>query len=157
MLNEALEAVIKLDVRVLWTPPKFLFLPDRADTLQANSTAGQTDTVAAASSSPLLPGTHEQRQEWARQIRRNPGAVDVQIGDPQTQLARHLRRKVAEALQNPQEFVGGMINRGPYTIFPMLPVFAFLLKLLGKRLRRVLRDKLVGRFQRVGFNVSVRK
>jgi len=196
MLNEALEAVIELDMRVLWTLPKFLFLPGRltkeyingrrkryirpfrlylfttfvlftvlaftagqglqfpfdpqmsptqADTLQANPTAGQTDTVAAASSSSWIPGTPEQRQKWARQIQTNPDAINVQVGDAETeaQLERVLRRKVPETLQNPRDFLESLIDQGPYVMFFMLPLFAFLLKLLYIRRGRLYVEHLI--------------
>ncbi|MFB6278400.1 MAG: DUF3667 domain-containing protein [Salinibacter sp.] len=196
MLNEALEAVIELDMRVLWTLPKFLFLPGRltkeyingrrkryirpfrlylfttfvlftvlavtagqgvrlpfnpqmapakADTLRANSTVGQTDTAAAASSSSWIPGTPEQRQKWARQIQTNPDAITVQVGDAETQaqLEQILRRKVPEALRNPQDFLESLIDQGPYVMFFMLPLFAFLLKLLYIRRGRLYAEHLI--------------
>jgi hypothetical protein len=195
MLNEALEAVIELDMRVIHTFPKFLFLPGRltkeyidgrrkryirpfrlylfttfllftvlaftagqgfqfpfnpqvspaqADTMQTNSTIEMGETVEAAPA-PWFPGSPEQRQEWAQEIRTNPDAVDVKVGDPQTQtrLERHLRGKVAEALQNPRDFLGSMIDRGPYIMFLMLPLFAFLLKLLYIRRSRLYVEHLI--------------
>jgi len=195
MLNEALEAVIELDMRVIYTFPKFLFLPGRltneyvngrrkryirpfrlylfttfllftvltltagqgfqfpfepqmspaqADTVQTNSTVGLADSSVAASA-PSFLGSPEQRAEWARAIRQNPDAVNVQIGDPetQTQLERILRVKVAEALQNPHDFVGSMIDQGPYVMFLMLPFFAFLLKLLYIRRGRLYVEHLI--------------
>ena len=195
MLNEALEAVIELDMRVIYTFPKFLFLPGRltkeyingrrkryirpfrlylfttfllftvlaltagqsfrfpfnpqvapaqADTAQTNSAVGMADSAVAASA-PSFLGSAEKRAEWARQIRQNPEAVNVQIGDSETQarLERLLRVKVAEALQNPQDFVGSMIDQGPYIMFLMLPLFAFLLKLLYIRRSRLYVEHLI--------------
>ncbi|PSQ85460.1 MAG: hypothetical protein BRD30_10665 [Bacteroidetes bacterium QH_2_63_10] len=194
MINEALEAVIELDMRVLHTFPKFLFLPGRLTKEYVNGrrkryirpfrlylfttfllftvlavTAGQglqfpfdpqispaqadttrlvaggaTDTMAAASA-PSFLGSPEQREEWARAIQNNPGAVDVEIGGPETQarLERVLRVKSAEALRNPQDFIRGMIDRGPYVMFLMLPIFAFLLKLLYIRRGRLYVEHLI--------------
>lgn len=195
MLNEALEAVIELDMRVIHTFPKFLFLPGRltkeyingrrkryirpfrlylfttfllftvlaftagqgfqfpfdpqmpptqADTAQTNSTVGTADTTAV-SSAPSFMGSPEQREEWARQIRTNPNAVNVQFGNSETQtrLERILRVKVAEAIENPQDFLGSMIDRGPYIMFLMLPLFAFLLKLLYIRRSRLYVEHLI--------------
>ncbi len=194
MINEALEAVIELDMRVLWTLPKFLFLPGRltkeyinghrkryirpfrlylfttfvlftvlafttgrgfqfpfdpqmspaqADTVQAG-TAGGTDTAAVASGSSFL-GSPEQREQWAESLRNDPDAVNVEVGSPETQaqLERVLRVKSAEALQKPNDFVGSMIDRGPYAMFLMLPVFAFLLKLLYIRRGRLYVEHLI--------------
>jgi len=195
MLNEALEAVIELDMRVIHTFPKFLFLPGRltkeyingrrkryirpfrlylfttfllftvlafttgqgfqfpfepqmspaqADTLQTNAPLGRGDTVAAASS-PWVPGSPEQREGWARAFRQNPNTVDVQFGDPETQarLERLLRAKVADAIRNPRDLLEGMIDRGPYVMFLMLPFFAFLLKLLYVRRGRLYVEHLI--------------
>ncbi len=192
MVNEALEAVIELDMRVLHTLPKFIFLPGRltkeyvngrrkryirpfrlylfttfllftvlalttgqgfrfpfdpqmssaqADTLQAS----MPDDSISAASGPSFLGSPEQREEWARAIRNNPGAVNVEIGDSETQarLERLLRVKVAEALRNPEDFLGGMIDRGPYIMFLMLPLFAFLLKLLYIRRGRLYVEHLI--------------
>ena len=195
MLNEALEAVIELDMRVIHTFPKFLFLPGRltkeyingrrkryirpfrlylfttfllftvlaftagqgfqfpfnpevspaqADTMQTNSTVGLADSTVTASA-PSFLGTPEQREEWARAIRTNPDAVNVQFGDPETQsqLEQLLRVKVADALRNPRDFLGSMIDRGPYIMFLMLPLFAFLLKLLYIRRSRLYVEHLI--------------
>lgn len=195
MINEALEAVIELDMRVLWTLPKFLFLPGRltkeyingrrkryirpfrlylfttfvlftvlalttgggfqlpfdpqvspaqADTVQAGAPIPSSDTLAAASAPPFL-GSAEQRERWARSLQRNPDAINVQIGDPETQaqLERILRQKIPEALRNPRDFLGSMIDQGPYVMFLMLPVFAFLLKLLYIRRGRLYVEHLI--------------
>jgi len=195
MINEALEAVIELDMRVIYTFPKFLFLPGRltkeyidgrrkryirpfrlylfttfllftvlaftagkgfqfpfnpqvspaqADTTQTSSTVGVADSAVAASGPSFLGGP-EQRAEWARAIRQNPDAVNVQIGNSETQtrLERILRVKVAEALQNPHDFVGSMIDQAPYVMFLMLPIFAFLLKLLYIRRSRLYVEHLI--------------
>ncbi|WP_263785611.1 DUF3667 domain-containing protein [Salinibacter grassmerensis] len=195
MLNEALEAVIELDMRVLWTLPKFLFLPGRltkeyingrrkryirpfrlylfttfvlftvlaltagggfqvpfnpqmspaqADTLQAGTVAAGMDTTAVASA-PWFMGNPEQRERWARSFRQNPGTVDVLFGDSETQarLEPLLRAKIADAIRNPRDLIGSMIDRGPYVMFLMLPVFAFLLKLLYIRRGRLYVEHLI--------------
>lgn len=195
MVNEALEAVIELDMRVLWTLPKFLFLPGRltkeylngrrkryirpfrlylfttfllftvlaltagqgfrfpfdpgtgsapADSVQANASTGVVDTTAVASA-PSFMGSPEQRERWARQIRNNPNAVDVQFGDSETrsQLERLLRVKISDAIENPRDFIGNVIDKGPYVMFLMLPLFAFLLKLLYIRRGRLYVEHLI--------------
>ncbi len=195
MLNEALEAVIELDMRVLWTLPKFLFLPGRltkeyingrrkryirpfrlylfttfvlftvlaltagggvqvpfnpqmspaqADTVQVETGMAGMDTTAVASA-PWFFGSPEQRERWARSFRQNPGTVDVLFGGAETQarLEPLLRAKVAEAIRNPRDLIGGMIDRGPYVMFLMLPVFAFLLKLLYIRRGRLYVEHLI--------------
>jgi len=195
MLNEALEAVIELDMRVLHTFPKFLFLPGRltkeyvngrrkryirpfrlylfttfllftvlaftagqgfqfpfnpqvapaqADSVQAEPSVGQSDTAAVAAA-PSFLGSPAQREAWARSFERNPETVSVMVGDPETQsrVERMLRAKVAEALRNPRDLLGGMIDRGPYVMFLMLPLFAFLLKLLYIRRSRLYVEHLI--------------
>lgn len=199
MINEALEAVFELDLRVIYTFPKFLFMPGRltkeyingrrkryirpfrlylfatfllftvlalttgqgfrfpfnpevssvqADTVQTESAAEDTTTAlggTGAAPAPAYFGSREKREEWARQLRTNPNTVDVQIGDAETQsqLERFLRIKVAEAIENPRDFVGSLIDRGPYVMFLMLPLFAFLLKLLYIRRRRLYVEHLI--------------
>ena len=54
-----------------------------------------------------------------------------------------LRTKVVEAVRNPREFVGDLIDRGPYLMFLMLPVFALLLKLLYIRRGRLYMEHLI--------------
>ncbi|WP_263821000.1 DUF3667 domain-containing protein [Salinibacter sp.] len=196
MLNEALEAVIELDMRVLWTLPKFLFLPGRLTkeyingrrkryirpfrlylfttfvlftvlaftaggglqvpfnpqmspaptdtTVQTGMGRAEMDTTAVASA-PWFFGSPEQRERWARSFRQNPGTVDVLFGGAETQarLEPLLRAKVAEAIRTPRDLIGGMIDRGPYVMFLMLPVFAFLLKLLYIRRGRLYVEHLI--------------
>ncbi|WP_103020270.1 DUF3667 domain-containing protein [Salinibacter altiplanensis] len=195
MLNEALEAVIELDMRVLWTLPKFLFLPGRltkeyingrrkryirpfrlylfttfvlftvlaltagggvqvpfnpqmsppqADTVQAGMGTVGMDTTAVASA-PWFFGSLEQRERWARSFRQNPGTVDVLFGDSETQarLEPLLRAKVADAIRTPRDLIESMIDRGPYVMFLMLPVFALLLKLLYIRRGRLYVEHLI--------------
>jgi len=212
MLNEALEAVIELDMRVIHTFPKFVFLPGRltreyingrrkryirpfrlylfttfllftvlaltagqsfrfpfdpemsaaqADTVQMESRGEAADTAAAAAA-PSVFGSPEQREEWAETIEKNPDAVNVQFGDPETQarLERILRVKVAEALRNPRDLIGSMIDRGPYAMFLMLPIFALLLKLLYVRRGRLYVEHLifslhVHAFSFVAFTVGI--
>jgi hypothetical protein len=212
MLNEALEAVIELDMRVIHTFPKFVFLPGRltkeyingrrkryirpfrlylfttfllftvlaltagqsfrfpfdpemsaaqADTVQMESRGEAADTAAAAAA-PSVFGSPEQREEWAETIEKNPDAVNVQFGDPKTQarLERILRVKVAEALRNPRDLIGSMIDRGPYAMFLMLPIFALLLKLLYVRRGRLYVEHLifslhVHAFSFVAFTVGI--
>jgi len=190
MLNEALEAVIELDMRVLHTFPKFLFLPGRLTKEYVNGrrkryirpfrlylfttfllftvlafTAGQsfqfpfnpqvtpaqagadggTSDTAAVASAPSFLGSPEQREEWARAFQNNPETVNVMVGEPETQsrLEQMLRAKVADALRNPRDFLASMIDRGPYVMFLMLPIFAFLLKLLYIRRSRLYVEHLI--------------
>jgi hypothetical protein len=44
-----------------------------------------------------------------------------------------VKSKIERTVENPQEFVRGLIDRGPYVMFLMLPLFALLLKLLYAR------------------------
>jgi hypothetical protein len=212
MLNEALEAVVQLDVRVLHTFPKFLFLPGRLTKEYVNGrrkryirpfrlylfatfllftvlafTAGQglqfgvasqaavlpadsgraaspvlgADTTAVASA-PSFLGSAAQRKRWARDFETNPESVNFMIGSPETQahVERILRVKVAEALRNPRDLLGGMIDHGPYVMFLMLPLFAFLNKLLYIRRSRLYVEHLifslhVHAFAFVAFTVAI--
>jgi len=212
MLNEALEAVVQLDVRVLHTLPTFLFLPGRltkeyiegrrkryirpfrlylfatfllftvlaftagqglqfgvasqatvlpADSGRAASPVLGADTTAVASA-PSFLGSAAQRKRWARDFETNPESVNFMIGSPETQahVERILRVKVAEALRNPRDLLGGMIDHGPYVMFLMLPLFAFLNKLLYIRRSRLYVEHLifslhVHAFAFVAFTVAI--
>jgi hypothetical protein len=211
MINEALEAVFELDLRVLHTLPKFLFLPGRltkeyingrrkryirpfrlylfatfllfttlaltttrgvnflfplssatvpSDTVQTaaadaprvralSDSAGfvgiplDNDSLAAgggASESSALFGPQAQREKLARQIEEDTSSVTIGLFDnPEAneRLERTVRAKLPDAIRNPWDFVGGVIDRGPYLMFIMLPIFAFLLKLLYARRSRL--------------------
>ncbi len=218
MINEGLEAVVELDLRVLKTLPKFLFLPGRltkeylngrrqryirpfrlylfatfllftvlaftttggmgfpfppaattfpADTAQASTAsvapdgtaptaAGASDTIAAREGLPeSLPaqggearvfGDQEARNRLANQIEQDTSDFQVHLfDDPATneRLEHILRRKSAQTVRNPWEFVGSMIDRGPYVMFLMLPIFAFLLKLLYIRRGRLFVEHMI--------------
>lgn len=212
MLNEALEAVVQLDVRVLHTLPTFLFLPGRLtkeyiegrrkryirpfrlylfatfllftvlavtagqglpfgvasqapvlppDSGRAASAMPGADTTAVASA-PLFLGSADQRERWARDFETNPESVNFMIGSPETQahVERILRVKVAEALRHPRDLLEEMIDRGPYVMFLMLPLFALLNKLLYIRRSRLYVEHLifslhVHAFAFVAFTVAI--
>ena len=213
MVNEALEAVFELDLRVLHTFPKFVFLPGRltkeyingrrkryirpfrlylfatfllftvlalttsggiglpfppatatvpADTAQAapaSMAAGvgaraadsaAADTSVADTTGPnalrmrsgesTVFGRQEQRNELADEIEKDSSQFQVNLfEDPAAneRLERILREKSAQTIRNPWEFVESMIDRGPYIMFLMLPIFALLLKLLYIRRGRL--------------------
>ena len=214
MINEGLEAVVELDLRVLKTLPKFLFLPGRltkeylngrrqryirpfrlylfatfllftvlaftttggiglpfppaastvpADTAQATTAPGApgetapTDADAASESTPptslriqseeaQLFGDQDERNELANQIEQDTSDFQVNLfDDPETneRFERILRRKSAQTVRNPWEFVGSMIDRGPYVMFLMLPIFAFFLKLLYIRRGRLFVEHMI--------------
>ena len=54
-----------------------------------------------------------------------------------------LRTKAAQAVRNPRQFLGALIDRGPYLMFLMLPVFALLLKLLYVRHGRLYAEHVI--------------
>ena len=197
MVNEALEAVFELDLRVLRTLPKFLFLPGRLTKEYLNGrrkryirpfrlylfstfvlfaviaftttggfglvldpqgavrlnppdtevTAGRvSDTTATSESASSLFGDPAERERVAKKLASDSSAVTVGLFDDPAANRRAeqmLRTKVAEAVRNPREFVGDLIDRGPYLMFLMLPVFALLLKLLYIRRGRLYMEHLI--------------
>ncbi|MFB6248431.1 MAG: DUF3667 domain-containing protein [Salinibacter sp.] len=196
MINEALEAVFELDLRVLRTLPTFLFLPGRLTkeyltgrrtryirpfrlylfstfvlfAVVAFTTTGgfglvldpqgavrlnppdtgvslgrAPDTVNSVSASTVF-GDPEERQRVAKELASDSSAITVELfSDPATnrRAERVLRTKVAEAVRNPRDFIGRLIDQGPYLMFLMLPVFALLLKLLYVRRGRLYVEHLV--------------
>jgi hypothetical protein len=212
MLNEALEAVVQLDVRVLHTLPTFLFLPGRltkeyiegrrkryirpfrlylfatfllftvlavttgqgfqfsvasqsavppADSGRAAAPVRGDDTTAVAPA-PSFLGSADQRERWAQNLETNPESVKFAVGSPEMQakVERILRAKGAEALRNPRDVLGSMIDHGPYVMFLMLPLFALLNKLLYIRRSRLYVEHLifslhVHAFAFVAFTVAI--
>ena len=197
MINEALEAVIELDLRVLYTLPKFLFLPGRLTKEYINgrrkryirpfrlylfstfllfavialTTTGNfgfvldpqgmarfnpPNTALMASTSPDTAavqdreasafGDPEQRRKMAQEFRSDSTTIQVDLyDDPEANenLERLLRVKVAQAIEDPWEAVGSAIDRGPYLMFLLLPIFAFLLKMLYIRRGRLYVEHLI--------------
>jgi hypothetical protein len=197
MLNDVLEAVFQLDLRLFRTLPKFLFLPGRLTKEYVNgrrkryvapfrlylvttfllfatiafTTTGNfgfeldpqgrarfnppetaiggsrsPDTTAASDKSASIFGRPEQRKEMAEKVRSDSAIVDIELyNDPEanTRLERVLRGKVAQAIEDPWEAVGSMIDRGPYLMFILLPIFAFLLKILYIRRGRFYIEHLI--------------
>ncbi|PQJ34431.1 hypothetical protein BSZ35_07295 [Salinibacter sp. 10B] len=222
MINEALEAVFELDLRVLRTLPKFLFLPGRltkeyingrrkryirpfrlylfatfllfavialtttgnfgfvldpqgttrfnppntaiqasfssssdtteettvADSAAAPDSSTASDSAATSSREGSLFNNPEHRKKLAERIRTDTNAVQINApiyGDStaNARLEALLRKKMAQAVENPWEAVGSMIDRGPYLMFLMLPIFAFLLKLLYIRRGRLYVEHLI--------------
>ncbi len=212
MINEALEAVFELDVRVFRTFPKFLFLPGRLTkeyiegrrkryirpfrlylfatfllftTLAlttssgfsvpfppAAATAPVDTTQAAAADVPEAPsspdttgfvgipleedgpasgeassrdgaifGPREEREKMARRIEEDTSVIQVEgVFDESAandQLERTLRQNLPDIIRNPWDFVESLIDRGPYAMFLMLPIFAFLLKIFYIRRGRL--------------------
>jgi hypothetical protein len=215
MINEALEAVVELDLRVLYTLPKFLFLPGRLTKEYLNgrrkryirpfrlylfstfvlfavialtttgtfglvldpqgmarlnppntgiTLSGGVDSLAAASppaadstaaaGAPTAPSTDdrspfgdpERRKKLANDLRSDSTSVQFDLyDDPEAnaRMERLLRVKAAQAVENPWEAVGSMIDRGPYLMFLLLPIFAFLLKLLYVRRGRLYMEHMI--------------
>jgi hypothetical protein len=218
MVNEALEAVFELDLRVLRTFPKFLFLPGRLTkeyidgrrkryirpfrlylfttfllftTLALTTTSefdflfppatatvsADTTEAPAGEASPFfsppadttgfvgvpvdggdeeggneasaggLFGPQEQREKMARKIEEDTSVfqdTDVfEEPEANARLQRTLRQNVPDIIRNPWDFIGSLIDRGPYVMFLMLPLFAFLLKILYVRRGRLYMEHMI--------------
>jgi hypothetical protein len=196
LLNEALEAVFQLDLRVLRTLPTFLFLPGRLTEEYLNgrrqryirpfrlylfstfvlfavvaltttggfgvvldpqgavrlnppntgvSVGGAPDTTGTSASGPALFGAPDRRERIAQALESD--SIDINVGGfgPATnrQIEQVLRAKSAQAVRNPRQFLGTLIDQGPYLMFLMLPVFALLLKLLYVRRGRLYMEHLI--------------
>jgi hypothetical protein len=83
----------------------------------------------------------------ARRIEKDTSVIQVEgvFDDPEAnaRLERTLRQNLPEILRNPWDFVGSLIDRGPYAMFLMLPIFAFLLKLLYVRRGRLYAEHMI--------------
>ncbi|MFB6230691.1 MAG: DUF3667 domain-containing protein [Salinibacter sp.] len=228
MLNEALEAVFELDMRVLHTLPKFLFLPGRLTkeyingrrkryirpfrlylfstfllftVLTLTTTGGfgllfppsssapappaDTATVAPASvvgdapAAPLAPdstlapteadsvegtglavgrnhgpdeagddSSHLSIKELLSSQRRRSVIADSLRKEfsqetADTYLEQTLFQNIPKVVEDPWGFAESTIDRGPYLMFLMLPIFALLMKLLYVRRGRLYAEHLV--------------
>lgn len=196
MINEALEAVFELDLRIFRTFPKFVFLPGRLTKEYINGkrkryirpfrlclfatfllfamlaftttggfglvldpqgavrlnppntgvTASTTSEAEAAAGGSSLFGDPERREEIAQDIESDTSAFHVGLfNDPETneRVETALRLKTAQVVRNPREFVESIIDRGPYLMFFLLPIFALLLKLLYVRRGRLYAEHMI--------------
>jgi hypothetical protein len=195
LINEALESLFQLDLRVFRTFPRFIFLPGRLTKEYLNGrrtryirpfrlylfatfilfavvaftttggfglvldpqgavrlnppntevTAGRvTDTTATSSESSSF-GNPDERERIARALESDSSSITIEGLGPATnrQFERVLRTKAAQAVRNPRQFLGALIDRGPYLMFLMLPVFALLLKLLYVRHGRLYAEHVI--------------
>jgi hypothetical protein len=197
MINEALESLFQLDLRVFRTFPKFVFLPGRLTkeylhgrrtryirpfrlylfatfvlfavvaltttggfglvldpqgTARLNppntgvSVGGAPDTSVTSDSGSSLFGDPKERERIARALESDSSSIEIDgLADPATdrRIERVLRAKSAQAVRNPRQFLGALIDRGPYLMFLMLPVFALLLKLLYVRHGRLYAEHII--------------
>ena len=195
LINEALESLFQLDLRVFRTFPRFIFLPGRLTKEYLNgrrtryirpfrlylfatfalfavvaltttggfglvldpqgaarlnppntgvSVGSVSDTTAAASGSALY-GDPNERERIARALESDSSSINIEGLAPATnrQFERVLRKQAAQAVRNPRQFLGSLIDRGPYLMFLMLPVFALLLKLLYVRHGRLYAEHVI--------------
>jgi len=79
---------------------------------------------------PALPPQSE-RSQMAEEV---ANSLDINLGfeDPETEARakEFLRSRIVRVIEDPNAFLRGMIDRAPIFMFLLLPLFAFLLKLL---------------------------
>jgi nitrate reductase NapE component len=117
------------------------------DSVAANA-ATTADSGGTADRGVSMFGDPAERAKVAERIRSDTSSVQFNVDfydDPAAneRLEAVFREKTAQAIENPWEAVGGMIDRGPYLMFLMLPIFAFLLKLLYIRRGRLYVEHLI--------------
>jgi len=127
--------------------------PTAADTTQAAPAPATTapDTMAsevhrAQSGEASLFGLRDERNQLATKIEQGTGQFEMHLfgsSAANEQAERVLRDKLAQTVRNPWELVEGLIDRGPYVMFVMLPLFAFLLKLLYIRRGRFYMEHMI--------------
>ncbi|HHP7238295.1 DUF3667 domain-containing protein [Longibacter sp.] len=107
---------------------------DRAaiDSLTQVALARATQT-ARSSTGDAARAPDQGRTMMAQKVAEN---IDVNIfEDPQqnAEAQTFLRERIARTIEDPNSFVRGMIDRAPFVMFLLLPIFALLLKLLYAR------------------------
>jgi len=195
LINEALESLFQLDLRVFRTFPRFVFLPGRLTKEYLNGrrtryirpfrlylfatfilfavvaftttggfglvldpqgavrlnppntevAAGRVSDTSATSSESASFGNPDERERIARILESDSSSINIEGLGPATsrQFEHVLRTKAAQAVRTPRQFLGTVIDRGPYLMFVMLPVFALLLKLLYVRHGRLYAEHVI--------------
>jgi len=74
----------------------------------------------------------EQRRKMAEEVTKDMSikVPFIQDEDQKRQAERYVKHRIAQTIIDPNGFIRGMIDRAPYVMFLLLPLFAFLLKLL---------------------------
>ncbi len=98
-----------------------------------------------ASSEETYFGTPSEREKIAQVIRDSLsiGLAVTADSAANAQIERLMRQKIARAVENPRDFVGALIDRMPYMMFLLLPVFALFLKLMYLRAGRLYMEHLI--------------
>ena len=108
---------------------------DRADVRVRDTTEDPSVLRDSGSENPdpedaALPPRSE-RSKMAEEVASN---LDINLGfeDPETEARakKFLRSRIVRVIEDPNAFLRGMIDRAPIFMFLLLPLFAFLLKLL---------------------------
>jgi hypothetical protein len=112
-------------------------LAERADSARSGASSGGGS----------LFGPEEEREKMARRIEEDTSVIQIEgvFDDPaaNARLERTLQQNLPEIIRNPWDFVESLIDRGPYLMFVMLPIFAFLLKLLYVRWGRLYAEHMI--------------
>ena len=105
---------------------------------------GENDRAASAQGSQgSEPGedfaSEQRRQEVARDVTENISLnLSFFSNEAQRQRAeQYVKDRIARTIIDPNAFIRGMIDRAPYVMFFLLPLFAFLLKLLYIRRKKL--------------------
>ena len=74
----------------------------------------------------------EQRRKMAEEVTKDMSikVPFIQDEDQKRQAEQYVKHRIAQTIIDPNGFIRGMIDRAPYVMFLLLPLFAFLLKLL---------------------------
>lgn len=110
----------------------------QADSAQQALQMVVNDSLGRSIDAPLAPSLNW-REDAARDLEDASISVNLPLADDATnqQIASTLKTNGARALRNPKAFVGSLIDKGPYLMFLLLPVFALLLKLVYIRRGRL--------------------
>lgn len=137
-----------LAVTTTGSPFSFIFNPQGAFRLNPPNTdigvgsGARVDTTTQQSTF----GPPAERKRQAERIRSDTSFINLDVYDDPTandRLERYVRHRLADAVADPWGFVRSMIDRGPYLMFFMLPIFALLMKLLYIRRGRLYMEHLI--------------
>ncbi len=102
-------------------------------------TSSTADTLADGEPESSSFADEQQRRKVAEEVTKDMtiNLSFIQDDTERREAERYVKNRVAQTIIDPNGFIRGMIDRAPYVMFLLLPLFAFLLKLIYIRRRKL--------------------
>lgn len=98
----------------------------------SSSGANVNEAVAEAERAAAEGAKTSERSELAKSVTQDMNVTVSLFDDPErnAEAEAFIKKRLGQTIENPNAFVRAMIDRAPYVMFLLLPIFALLLKLL---------------------------